>query len=121
MKYISIDGDDIGQLIHSCYLNNDIHALREVNALVQSKVRDIADFLRNEGFSIIFCAADGVACSALDYIHSEVHLFRKVSEIAGTRLTFSVGIGTTLRESYIASLAAKSNGKAKIFNYKDLN
>jgi hypothetical protein len=120
MKFVSVDGDDVGQMIRSCYLNNDVIGLREINVLVQSKVRAIADFLQDNGFTIIFCAADGVAGCSDDSSWSDADLHLQINEIGAGTPTFSTGVGETLREAYVALLAAKSSGKARIYNYRSL-
>ena len=61
MIYITIDGDDIGQMITSSYLKNDLHELSKINRVVNEKTLLISKFLKEQGFNIIFCAADGVA------------------------------------------------------------
>ncbi|ELB2789119.1 mCpol domain-containing protein [Vibrio alginolyticus] len=121
MIYITIDGDDIGQMITSSYLKNDIDELSRINHLVNNKTTLIADFLKKQGFSIIFCAADGVA----GYIESdeinEMLIFQSIKDIANPELTFSAGLGSTLQESYIALISAKSNGKRCLHKFSDLN
>lgn len=120
MKYITIDGDDIGQKITSCYLRNDLIALSEINTLVQTKTHLIADFLRSQDFIVIFCAADGVAAYSNVSNANDDFIFSSISRIAGVELTFSAGIGASLRESYIALISAKSNGKACLQNFESL-
>lgn len=120
MKYITIDGDDIGQKIQACYLNNDSNALSKLNNFIQNRVKYIAEFLREEGFTIIFCAADGVAAWIESYANPDNYLYEGIGDRSGGQVTFSAGVGEDLRESYVALLAAKSNGKARLCNYRDL-
>ena len=121
MRYITIDGDDVGRRITSSYLSNDLGALIAVNKLVNNKTLQVADFLRSQGYVIVFCAADGVAayCQGENIIEDDV-LFNSVSRIANNEMTFSVGVGNSLRESYVALLAAKSNGKNQLMNFANL-
>lgn len=120
MKYITIDGDDIGQKITTAYLSNSTAELVRVNNLVQEKTKSIAQYLKLEGFDIHFCAADGVAASiGRDFDVGEV--FDKIMEIAGSEITFSAGVGSSLRDAYIAILYAKSSGKNKLCNFRDIN
>lgn len=120
MKYITIDGDDVGKMITSSYLRNDLIALLAVNELVHMKTSLISDFLTGQGFVVIFCAADGVAgyCDADDVDND--FIFRGICDIAGEEISFSAGVGRDLRESYIALLAAKSSGKARLTTYEDI-
>jgi hypothetical protein len=121
MKYITIDGDDVGQKIAYCYLQNDPAQLAEINDLVQSTTRSIADFLRSQNFTIIFCAADGVSAYSSSPAASDERLFRSITELGDKSLTFSAGTGPTLRDAYIALLSAKSSGKACLCTLEDTN
>lgn len=121
MLYITIDGDDIGQRISRYYLSNDAEKLAELNELMRETTGLISEYLEGIGFLIIFCGADGVAGYANSLQISESEIFHQVSSIAKKCATFSIGIGGSLRESYVALMAAKSLGKARLYNYKNLN
>lgn len=120
MRFITIDGDDVGQIITSAYIRNDLKALEAINEVVNKKTNLIADFLRQQGFVVIFCAADGVAGYCESDIPDDEFIFDKIKNIAGNELSFSAGIGKSLRESYTALLSAKSSGKACMHNFKSL-
>ncbi len=119
-RFVTIDGDDIGQRITSCYLTNDQLALTKTNELVSNTTKAIADFLGSNGFEVLFCAADGVAASTESIVPDDKNLYDAICMLAGHDLSFSVGVGTTLREAYVALLSAKSSGKAQIKNYKEI-
>lgn len=119
MQYISIDGDDIGKKITSYYLSNDLEKLREISNKLKCSTENIANFLKEMGFTIVFCAADGVVA----YIDKAVDfnlLFKEINSISPTNMTFSMGVGFSLREAYIALLASKSNGKNCMYLYQDI-
>lgn len=119
MKFITIDGDDVGQKITSSYLNNDVSELVRVNSLIQSKTKSIAEYLEVQGFKVIFCAADGVA-GVSDSDFDGEHIYSEVKRIAGQELSFSVGVGDTLRDAYVALLYAKSSGKAQLRSFHEM-
>ena len=119
MIYISIDGDDIGRKITSAYLNNDAYALSKLSRDLESSTKRIAEFLKGEGFEIIFCAADGVVGVASENINSD-NLFKRISALSPEGVTFSAGVGASLREAYVALLSAKSCGKNCLHNYSQL-
>lgn len=121
MRYITIDGDDVGQKITSAYLKNDLSTLAEINQLVNRKTNLIADFLEQCGFVVIFCAADGVAGYCEKDEVDEDFIFGRIKDIANEQMTFSAGIGNSLRESYVALLSAKSSGKACLRNFESLS
>lgn len=121
MIYITIDGDDIGQMITSSYLKNDVNALSRINNVVNDKTKKIANFLESQGFSIIFCAADGVAgFTTKDKVDSDL-IYSSISTLSEPELNFSAGMGATLQEAYIALLSAKSSGKKCLHSFWDLN
>lgn len=66
MTYISIDGDDIGLRITASHLANDARGLSAFVALVHTKVTQIERLLTGAGYTVIFCAADGVVAHKAD-------------------------------------------------------
>ncbi|WP_082508000.1 mCpol domain-containing protein [Methylobacterium sp. Leaf113] len=120
MLYITIDGDDIGQKISACYLSDDVIALQRINGIVQERVISIADILRGRGFEILFCAADGVAGRGEYISDNGAEIYKEIANLVAPDLSFSAGTGGTLREAFIALLYAKSSGKSRICDYKDL-
>lgn len=119
MNYITIDGDDIGQKITSAYLRNNVEELISVNNLVQDKTRQIAVYLKSQGFEIIFCAADGVAGTTKSEIDAE-YIYSQIQRISDNELSFSAGVGKSLREAYVALLSAKSSGKGQLQSFEGM-
>lgn len=119
MKYISIDGDDVGRKITAYYLGNDRNGLEALSLSLQASTKAISTRLQEHGFEVIFCAADGVVASTeLDVDLKSI--FSEIREISPDGVTFSAGSGASLRESYIALLSAKSNGKNCLHDYSAL-
>ncbi|CAH7449853.1 MCpol domain-containing protein [Vibrio chagasii] len=118
MKYIAIDGDDVGRRITSCYLSNDQERLGQISVVLEDATIRIAELLSSKGFDIIFRAADGVV-GQIDGHFCVDDLFSEISSVNTSDITFSAGVGGNLREAYIALLSSKSNGKNKISNYSD--
>jgi len=118
--FLTIDGDDIGQRITKYYLTNDAKSLSELNQKMIETTQRIANHLEKLGFSIIFCGADGVAGHAKILQASTNEIFNEISALGKDCATFSAGTGNTLREAYVALMAAKSYGKAQIYSYQDL-
>lgn len=119
LNYISIDGDDIGRKITSCYLSNNRQELINISQSLYEFTKKIATELQNYGFDIIFCAADGVVASTELDISLEA-VYHEIQILAPNNMTFSAGIGTSLSEAYIALMSAKSNGKNCLHNYAKL-
>lgn len=120
MRYLTIDGDDIGQKIAAAYLTNNTAELIRVNNLVQESTHLIAEFLRLKGFAIHFCAADGVTASiAHDFELNKISA--EIEKFVDSEITFSAGAGNSLREAYVALLFAKSSGKNKFCDFREVD
>lgn len=121
MTYISIDGDDIGRRVTAQHLANDAAGLSAFVALVHEKVMQIERLLTGSGYTVIFCAADGVVAHKADTdTANAADLYASIQAIGGRDLTFSAGVGQSLREAYVALLAAKSNGKARLCIFSEM-
>ena len=116
MQYVYIDGDDIGLKIEKSFMTNNEAELRVVNNEVDRAVSTISNQLKDRDFDIIFCGADGIICKK-DKIDIEV-LHSYISGL-NFSIRFSVGIGNTLREAFLALRYAKSNGKNGIAILED--
>jgi len=118
--YIAIDGDDSGKKITACYINNDEAKLRQISEDLERSAKSISDFLKSNGFRIIFCAADGVAAATAVSEISVAELFCNIRRQAPHGFTFSAGVGNTLHEAYIALLNAKCLGKDRLSHFDDI-
>lgn len=116
--FIAIDGDDVGRKITRCYLNNDKENLKKISEDLVLSMNNVADFLKDNGFSIIFCAADGVTASTESTIDFR-ELFKKIQVLSPNDITFSAGVGETLRDCYLSLLNAKSSGKNLLFQFSE--
>ena len=108
MKYIYIDGDNIGLKIEQSFLHNDEETLLAVNEKVKSAISKISTYLIDRNQKIIFAGADGIISKGGNL--SIIKLLAVVRN-AEIDLTFSVGVGDSLRNCYIALRYAKSRGK----------
>ena len=107
--YISIDGDDTGNKIASSYFDNSEEQLSRVIKDLNDMLSHLQEYLRNLGFEIIFCAADGIACKGQSI---DLEKFSKYLKTVGQpTYTFSAGIGNDLQASYFALKYAKASGK----------
>ena len=108
MIYFYIDGDDVGLRIERSLLSNDEGALSQINVEVTSTIQRLTEALERQGFEIVFSGADGVIgkspTDSVDAIH------RCVCSLDAT-LTFSIGVGRSLRDAFASLRFAKANGK----------
>jgi hypothetical protein len=121
IKFISIDGDDIGRRITSFYLKNDHQSLSELSNKLEESTKKISEHLQSIGFRIIFCSADGItAYDTQEKPCDFKEIFLSIKGLAPYGISFSAGTGKSLRESYIALMSAKSNGKDCIHHYSEI-
>ena len=107
MVFVAIDGDDIGRRLAACYLSNQVDALKATKDLVELKTQRISGLLSSLGFEILFCAADGVTGSTRKSVVDDSSLYQRIKEAVGDEISFSVGVGGSLREAYVALLYAR--------------
>jgi hypothetical protein len=115
MMYAYIDGDDIGLRIENSFMNNDEIRLKEINDGVKEIVEKITIFLEENNYTIIFSGADGIICKSEELdIKQILEFIRNNSE----EISFSIGVGNSLRDSFFALRYAKSSGKniSALFN-----
>lgn len=108
MNYIYIDGDNIGLKIEQSFLNNNEAELIEINFKVINAVKQISFYLKSCNQEIIFSGADGIISKGIEI---NIHDLLKTVRTIDPDLTFSIGIGSSLKESYIALRYAKSYKK----------
>ena len=108
MNYIYIDGDNIGLKIEQSFLNNREGELTEVNFQVTNAIINITSYLMTLKHEVLFSGADGIISKGEEL--DVVELLKIVREVE-PNLTFSLGIGKSLRDAYVALRYAKSNGK----------
>ncbi|AXT27531.1 mCpol domain-containing protein [Ruegeria sp. AD91A] len=120
MPFVTVDGDDIGRRLASCYLSNDVGALISTKELVELKTQQVSELLTDAGYEVLFCAADGVTAYSQESNLDEDKLYQSIKGKVGDELAFSVGIGPTLREAYVALLYAKSTGKARACSFSSM-
>lgn len=108
MMYAYIDGDDIGLRIENSFMNNDEIRLKGINSEVKTIVDKITTYLEENNYTIIFSGADGIICKneKID-VKQILNFIRDNSK----EISFSIGLGNNLRDSFLALRYAKSSGK----------
>ena len=106
--YAYLDGDDVGLKIEQGLLTNNEAILRKTNEEMNSIVCELTGFLVGSNYEIIFSGADGIICKgehiSIDMIHSFLHETKP-------SIKFSIGIGRSLSDAFLALRFAKANGK----------
>ncbi|ELU5587707.1 hypothetical protein CYK73_09945 [Clostridium perfringens] len=108
IMYAYIDGDDIGLRIEQSFMDNDELNLKKVNDNVKLIVEKITTYLIKNKAEIIFSGADGIICKGEDLDAKKIIEFiRNISK----EISFSIGVGISLRDAFLALRYAKSSGK----------
>jgi len=116
MEYTYIDGDNIGLKIETSFLENNELALIAINGNVKESINQITTLLRDLRQQIIFSGADGIICKGMHLDISEVLDYIRLNN---KEMTFSIGTGNSLKDSYIALRYAKSLSKNIAIKYSN--
>ncbi|MEH2298048.1 MAG: mCpol domain-containing protein [Nostoc sp.] len=114
MMYIILDGDDIGLKIEKSFMENDEVILKKINEDIKKIVDFISIYLVQERLEIIFSGADGIICKGHEVNIKNLSDFVKKECLP---YTFSIGIGDTLKSSFLALRYAKSISKNVTVSY----
>ena len=88
-----------------------------INQQVITIVAQITEYLSSHNQEIIFSGADGVICKGCNL--EDIAVLTKIREIS-KEITFSIGSGNSLRDSYIALRYAKSINKNVAVRFENL-
>jgi GTP cyclohydrolase III len=116
MKYIYIDGDNIGLKIEQSFLNDDEKKLCSINLEIISAVSQISSYLEEKKQQIIFAGADGIIVKGQGL---EIAALLRFVRNVQSNLTFSIGVGISLKGCYLALRYAKSLCKNIAVDYSD--
>ena len=112
MKYVGIDGDNIGSKIELYFLEDSEESIQVFSEIVGKTIRLVASQLEELGMKIIFCGGDSILCRA-DEIDT-VKLRDILTVEAKNEIRFSVRVGETMKQAYMALKYAKTSGKDRI-------
>ncbi|MDB9526779.1 mCpol domain-containing protein [Oscillatoria sp. CS-180] len=113
MKYIGIDGDDVGAKLELFLLQNDERKIAEFSRSVENTVRRLESQARELDLEVIFCAGDSLLCKGQEQALGKLI---RILNFQQESLSFSAGIGNTIKDAYIALKYAKASGKNMIIN-----
>ncbi|MFI0086494.1 mCpol domain-containing protein [Streptomyces bobili] len=117
MAFAIIDGDDIGSKVESRLLADDVLGFVRTSKTIANMVESLAGHASAvPGVTVISSGGDSILLQVSD--DSIGQLSDTLEELQQPGFfTFSVGVGGTLRESFVALRMAKSSGKCKIAIY----
>jgi len=108
-RFAAIDGDDVGVMLRSRIIYNDIDGISSLSAAILRYFNFLSEILQQKGYSIVFCGGDSLLALCSDPIDNEVF-----SGLPEGPCTISVGIGDTAENAYLALQLAKARGKNQV-------
>jgi GTP cyclohydrolase III len=117
MKYIGIDGDNIGSRIELYLLEDNEQSIQAFSKTVEKTIAYLSNKLKKEGMTIIFSGGDSILCRS-DETDVE-KLCNTLSIESESGIQFSIGIGGTMQQAYMALKYAKTSGKDRIVILED--
>lgn len=120
--YIAIDGDDVGRRLEHSMLINDQNNLIDFSNRFNESMTWLERILEQTfQAQIIFNGGDNLLAKLQqnDFDLGKLTIIAK-SFLAKSTSTLSIGIGTNMRQAYFALKLAKTSGKNRICNYKEL-
>lgn len=111
MRYVGIDGDNIGNKLELCLLKNDEIGVRLLSKEVEGILLSFSQQLKALGMEIIFCSGDSLLCKGENI---NLNYLSKLVRIEKNSIKFSAGVGYTVKDAYIALKYAKASGKDKL-------
>jgi len=119
LLFAIVDGDDVGNKIESHLLANDVAGFVQTSKMISLALETVAGRAsRVPGVAVISAGGDSILLQLSEDSISQLSDALETLQQPG-RFTFSVGIGGTLRESFIALRMAKSSGKCKVTTYPE--
>ncbi len=117
MKYIGIDGDNIGSRLELGFLQNREEDIKLISQKVDRAISVMAEMLQSLGMEVIFFSGDSLLCKG-ENLDTDVLI--QLIESQSITFNFSAGVGNTLRDTYLALKYAKTSGKGRVVIFEDL-
>jgi len=114
--YIAIDGDEIGSRMEAYILECHEEMIKKYNMQVNQFLEIIKLYLIKKNIRVILDAGDSILGEGTIILEETIEFFRKNSK---NDVTVSVGIGDSMRDSYIALKYAKATGKKRLITYRE--
>lgn len=111
MYYAILDGDKIGDLLARAYLANDEEGLSQIDVSLRNGLKRVEVLLQEMNFRIITSGADGI--TLFGYIDSPERLLSAILRELEP-YSFSIGVGSTLRDAFVALRYAKACGRGRV-------
>ncbi len=116
--YLIVDGDSVGYMMTNIYLSNDEDRLKYLTLKIDSMNQFMSESFVEMGAVILVCAADGLV-SSFSSVEDITDILNVLMNASDSELSFSGGLGDSLKDAYLALKYAKSSGKKCLSTYSD--
>jgi hypothetical protein len=108
LRFIAIDGDDVGPELRSYIIENDIEGASRFSRNLENYFQELRIWLEKQGFNIVFCGGDSILAYSDIFNENQI-----VEELNRGFWPISVGIGSSAEIAYLALQLAKARGKSQ--------
>lgn len=107
--FLSIDGDRIGKILEQYILDEKLEELSYFSKNIKKDVNDFVDIIEENDGHVYMDGGDNLFASIEnDYIDKIVKYVKEKN--MKNQYTFSIGLGSSVSDTYLALKYAKSNG-----------
>ncbi|MCD7437296.1 mCpol domain-containing protein [Streptomyces lincolnensis] len=119
MAFAIIDGDNVGNKVEKYILANNVEGFIESSRMISRVLQRMADRMTElPGVSLVHTGGDSILIEIEDASIDLVVETLEKEQNPGL-LTFSAGVGSPPRRSFLALRMAKSSGKCQIIRFHD--
>lgn len=107
--FLSIDGDRIGKILEQYILDEKLEELSYFSKNIKKDINDFVNIIEQNGGYVYMDGGDNLFASIEnDYIDKIVKYVKEKN--IRNQYTFSIGLGSSISDTYLALKYAKSNG-----------
>lgn len=104
--YVAVDGNETGKHLEKYLLSNDLEMIRTLSSELNLQIERLRSFLAGAGGEILMCGGDNILAAVDDSIFMEIR--EMIPKLQEGEVHFSTGIGTSIRNAYLALKYAKA-------------
>lgn len=115
--FISIDGNNTGSIIQKYILSNELEKLNEFSSNLTAVIHCITRFIEKEKGIVYLTGGDNI----LAYIplYNLDNIINIVKDLTLKEFTFSIGIGNSSTDAYLALKYAKVSKSQSVIRYHE--
>lgn len=113
--FISIDGNNTGSIIQKYILSNELEKLNEFSSNLTTAIHCITKFIKKEKGIVYLTGGDNIlAYIPLSNLDNIINI---VKDMEPEEITFSIGIGNSSTDAYLALKYAKVSKSQSVIKY----